>query len=118
MWVAAFRRLGLLLVGLSAGIVVISLPVGVLAGSSAARSISLGFDCVGAFAILVGFLAGSRGPLRYKREPTSPLFGDRLMRWATPGEREETLNLSAVFVFLGFVLLVIGLALDPRYSLF
>jgi hypothetical protein len=118
MWVAALRRLGLLVVGLCAGIVVVSLPVGALAGSSVSRSVSLGFDCVGTFVILIGFLAGSRGPLRYKREPSSPLFGDRLMRWATPSEREETLNLSAVFVFLGFVLLVIGIALDPRYSLF
>jgi hypothetical protein len=115
MWVAALRRLGLLVVGLSVAIGVVSLPVGALAGSSAARSVSLGFDVVGALAILIGFLAGSRGPLRYKREPTSPVFGDRLMRWATPGEREETLNLSAVCVFVGFVLLVIGLAIRATH---
>jgi hypothetical protein len=28
----------------------------------------------------------------------------------------EAINLSALFIGVGFVLLVVGLALDPRYS--
>ena len=46
------------------------------------------------------------------------VFGNRLVRWATPSEREETINLSAVFVSVGFTLILIGLAADPRYTLF
>jgi len=29
----------------------------------------------------------------------------------------ETINVSALFVMLGFVLVLVGLAIDPRYSL-
>ena len=81
-------------------------------------SLALGFDLVGAFTLLIGFFAGNRGPVRFRSESASALFGQRLVRWATPREREETLNLSAVLVSVGFVLIVVGLALDPRYSLF
>jgi len=39
------------------------------------------------------------------------------VRWAQPDERVETINLSALFVTVGFVLVLVGLAIDPRYSL-
>jgi hypothetical protein len=39
------------------------------------------------------------------------------MRWATPAEREETINLSAIFVVLGFVLILVGVIADNRYDL-
>src|SRR5690348_3511739 len=97
MWLAALRRFTLLIVGLSAGIAAVSLVVGTLAGSSAARSVSLGFDLVGAFTLLIGFFAGNRGPVRFRGE-SAAIFGSRLVRWATPSEREETLNLSALLV--------------------
>jgi hypothetical protein len=118
MWLAAARRFTVLIVGLSVGVTVLSLAIGALAGSSVARSVSLGFDVVGAFTLLIGFFAGNRGPVRFNTESASAIFGQRLVRWATPSEREETLNLSAILVTVGFVLIVIGLALDPRYSLF
>ena len=56
--------------------------------------------------------------MRFRGESATAMFGQRLVRWATPTEREETLNLSVLLVTVGFVLIVIGLALDPRYSLF
>ena len=115
---AALRRFLLIVAGLSAAIAVVSLGVGALAGSSASRSLSLGFDLTGAFTLLVGFFAGNRGPIRVKSETATAIFGQKLIRWATPAEREETLNLSAVLVTVGFVLILIGLALDTRYSLF
>jgi hypothetical protein len=40
------------------------------------------------------------------------------MRWATPEERDETINMSAVYVVLGLVLIVFGVLADTRYSLF
>jgi len=118
MWLAALRRFTILIVSLSAAVAAISLAVGALAGSTAARSVSLGFDLVGAFTLLIGFFAGNRGPVRFRGESATAMFGQRLVRWATPTEREETLNLSVLLVTVGFVLIVIGLALDPRYSLF
>ena len=118
MWVAAARRFTLVIVILSTLVGVLSLAIGALAGSSAARSVSLGFDLVGAFTLLIGFFAGNRGPVRFRSETASAMFGQKLIRWASPVEREETLNLSALLVTVGFVLIVIGLALDPRYTLF
>jgi hypothetical protein len=117
-WLAAARRFTLVIVGLSVLVGVVSLAIGALAGSSAARSVSLGFDLVGSFTLLIGFFAGNRGPVRFRSETASAMFGQKLIRWASPVEREETLNLSALLVTVGFVLIVIGLALDPRYTLF
>ena len=42
---------------------------------------------------------------------------NRFVRWAQPDERNETINVSALFVTVGFVLAFVGLAIDPRYSL-
>ena len=40
-----------------------------------------------------------------------------VVRWASPAEREENINLSAIFVVLGFVLILVGVAADNRYDL-
>jgi hypothetical protein len=116
-WLGAARRFILIVLALSGVITLVSLALGALAGASAARSLSLGFDLAGAFILLIGFFAGNRGPIRMKSETATAMFGQRLIRWASPSEREESLNFSAVLVTVGFVLIVIGLALDPRYSL-
>jgi hypothetical protein len=119
---AALRRITLLLAGVLVGVSALSLLLGVLFGASVARSVSLGLTVVGSFLLISGFFVGNRGPVRVKDEDTpsiGPLvFGNRLLRWATPSEREETINLSAVFVTVGFTLILIGLAADPRYTLF
>ena len=38
-------------------------------------------------------------------------------RWAEPDEHESTINDSALLVVLGFVLIVLGIAVDTRYDL-
>ncbi|MDQ3778441.1 MAG: hypothetical protein M3310_06205 [Actinomycetota bacterium] len=120
MWVAAFRRfLGLLLIA-SAVTVSGALLLGLALGADALRSISLGFYLVGSFLLVSGFFVGNRGPVRLRRgESEAPMFfGSRFVRWATPEEREENINLSAIFVVLGLVLIVIAVATDSRYELF
>jgi hypothetical protein len=122
MLVAALRRFVSLLVLGSALTAGVSLALGAAFGSSAARALSLGFYLVGAFLLVAGFFMGNRGPVRLKGRPGAEGpwgFGrDRRVRWATPEEREEAINLSAVFVVLGFALILIGVAADSRYSLF
>jgi hypothetical protein len=119
---AALRRIILLLAGSVVVISAASLVLGLAFGTSAARSVSLGLTVVGAFLLLSGFFVGNRGPVRVKDEDAPVagpfLFGNRLVRWATPGEREETINLSAVFVAVGFALILLGVAVDPRYRLY
>jgi hypothetical protein len=117
MVLAALRRLvGLL--ALAVGIATAgSLLLGALAGVSLTRALALGFYAVGSFLLLVGFFVGNRGPVRVRSESPGasfPLaqFGNRKLGWATRSEQHETIGYSAVFIVLGFVLVLIGLAFD------
>src|ERR1051326_4821551 len=112
----------LLCVGLTA---VGSLLIGLIIGASLDRSLVLGFYLVGCFFMLAGFFVGNRGPARVKSEepgasatPFGVLSGSRVLRGATLGEQDETINNSAVFVTLGLVLVVVGVLLDSRHALF
>jgi hypothetical protein len=117
MWAAALRRLAGLLV-LAAGITVFaSLSFALLLDESVSRAVSVGFYLVGSFLAIAGFFVGNRGPVRLKRDVGVPLFGSRIVRWATPEEREESINTSAIYVVLGFALIFLGVLADTRYSL-
>jgi hypothetical protein len=117
MWVGALRRLAGLLV-LTGGITAFaSLAVALLLGESVSRVVSVGFYLVGSFLTIAGFFVGNRGPVRLKRDVGVPLFGSRIVRWATPEEREESINTSAIYVVLGFALIFLGVLADTRYSL-
>jgi hypothetical protein len=117
MVVAAVRRLTVLLV-LATGVTVVgALAYALLLGESVSRSVSVGFYLVGSFLTIAGFFVGNRGPVRLKRDVGVPLFGSRIVRWATPEEREESLNTSAIYVVLGFALIFLGVLADTRYSL-
>jgi hypothetical protein len=105
---AAARRFFTLLGGIAAVTVVFSLLLGLAAGSGAHRSVSLGFYIVGSFLLIAGFFIGNRGPARLKGEEHGGLLGPRRVRWATREERVLALNESAIFVTIGFVLIVIG----------
>lgn len=99
--------------------------IGVLIGGSLDRSLVLGFYLVGCFFMVAGFFVGNRGPARVKSEepgasatPFGVFSGSRRLRWATLGEQEDTINSSAVFVTLGIILVVVGVLLDGRHTLF
>jgi hypothetical protein len=122
--VAALRRLAILLLLAAAVTVATSALLGVLIGVSIDRAVSLGCYGVGCFLLIAGFFIGNRGPTRVKSETAAPsalplpLFGSRKLRWATGGEQEETINNSAVFVGLGFAMVVIGALVDSRQQVF
>jgi len=125
MLVAALRRLAFVTVLAVSVTVVLSLILGLLAGSSINRSLTLGFYLVGCFLLVVGFFVGNRGPARVKGEDTVgptvlpiPGAGDRRLRWATLTEQHETINNSAIFIVLGLVLVFIGIGFDSHNSLF
>jgi hypothetical protein len=113
---AALRRFLILLAGLGGVTAALSIVAGLLGGGSLSRALSIGFYLVGSFMLIAGFFIGNRGPVRPKGTGF-PLFGQRMMRWATPLEREESLNESALYVVLGFALILIGVAADSRASL-
>jgi hypothetical protein len=114
---AAARRFAALLAGVAALTAVLSLLVGLAVGASVDRALSVGFYLVGCFLLIGGFFLGNRGPVRPKDEAGPSMFGPRFMRWATPAEREDTLNTSAAFVATGFVLLLVGALVDSRVRL-
>jgi hypothetical protein len=116
-WTAALRRIAGLFV-VAAGITaVISLSFALLLGESVSRAVSVGLYLVGSFLTIAGFFVGNRGPVRLKRDVGVPLLGSRIVRWATPEEREDSINTSAIYVVLGFALIFLGVLADTRYSL-
>jgi hypothetical protein len=123
MLVGALRRFAGLLLVLAAGTVACSLAIGLLIGAGVARSLSIGFYLIGSFLLISGFFVGNRGPVRPKGDdPGVPIFGPlmrhRMLRWATPEEREESLSVSVVFVALGVVLILFGVVADTRHELY
>jgi hypothetical protein len=116
--VAGLRRLLVLIVVIAGLTALVAIALGLLSGASVSRALSIGFYVVGSFWLVAGFFVGNRGPVRLKSDIGAPLFGSRFVRWATPEEREETINMSAIYVLLGFVLILFGFAADTRYSLF
>jgi hypothetical protein len=114
---AALRRLAVLLVFATGITLVVALGFGLLLGESVSRAVSVGFYLVGSFLMIAGFFVGNRGPVRLKKDVGVPLLGSRFVRWATPEEREESLNTSAIYVALGFALIFFGVLADTRYSL-
>ena len=124
---AAARRI-LLLFGLATiAIAAVSALIGLAFGASAARSAATGLYLVGCFLIVLGVFAGVRGPLRPAGEPEDvepmgALLGvgifSKGMRHATSDEREDARSTTWLFLALGLVMVVVGIALDPRTSLF
>jgi len=97
---------------------VIAALLGLLIGAPVSRAVSLGFYGVGSFLVVVGFFIGNRGPIRARGDETA-LLGMFPMkrRWADAEEHSGTINDSALFVSLGFVLIILGVAVDTRYEL-
>ncbi|HEX9416399.1 MAG TPA: hypothetical protein VF895_06805 [Gaiellaceae bacterium] len=120
----------MILVGTSAFTVSISALLGLMLGASVIRSISVGFYIVGCLLLFGGFFVGNRGPARVKESDVPGgasgaaqamgllSLGSRRLRWATGDEQKEAINMSAVFVVLGFVLILFGIAADQRHPLF
>lgn len=111
-----------MLAGAIAATAVVSLIVGALLGAGVDRSLALGFYLAGSFMILAGFFVGNRGPARVKGDSDAvggifTFFGTRRVRWANLREQNETISNSAVFVSLGFVLILVGFAFDAKHTL-
>jgi hypothetical protein len=117
-WFAALRRLGGLFVLTSALALLGAFVFGIAIGADARRAISVGFYVIGAFLLIAGFFVGNRGPVRLRggERGAYMFFGSRFVRWASPAEREENINLSAIFFVLGFLLIIVGVAADNRYE--
>jgi hypothetical protein len=121
--VAGLRRLVGFAAATTVVVAVLSVLAGLLLGAGPRRSISVGLYGVGSLFIVVGVFYGVRPPVRTTGGGGSPgIFGSLaagggIARWADKEDIEESLGLSAVFVSIGLLLIVIGAAIDPRTRL-
>jgi hypothetical protein len=99
---------------------VVSVLLGLLFGASLPRTIALGYYLVGSFLLLAGFFFGNRGPVRPRGDADVGvgILRGRRVRWATWDEQAEAINYSALYVVLGLVLILLGLASDNKHALF
>ena len=121
MWIPALRRIAKLFVVISAGTIVLSVLAGLMLGASLMRSIAIGFYLVGCFVLFGAFFFGNRGPVRPSGDDDEGgLFRltSRRLRWATHEEQDDAINSAAIFLPLGFVLILLGVVWDNKHSLF
>ena len=118
---AGLRRLAILLVAAAVSVGVLAALMGLALGASLARSVSVAYYVVGAFLVVLGFFAGTRGPLRPRgaeegSDPVTGLFGvgiaTRGARVATEGERKDSLATAAMFLMVGIWLILLGVVVD------
>jgi hypothetical protein len=110
--VAGLRRFFAILAGAALLIGLVSFAAGVVVGADLSRSLALGYYLAGSILLLGGFFVGNRGPVRAKRNQPIPLIGTRFVRWASADELDEAINASAVYVSLGFALILVGVLAD------
>ncbi len=101
---AGLRRL-LVVFGLTvAATTLLGLAVGPLLGNSVQRSIAVGYMLGGCFVMLIGVASGMRG-------------------WGSPSDLErahaasERVASAGVLLAIGFVLVLMGIGLDPRSAI-
>lgn len=114
------RRLAGLVGGVAGVTTVLSLVFGVLLGAELRRALAVGFYVSGCILVVVGFFFGVRPPVRTTGEGPPASFlgslaaGGGTARWATADDLKDSLSASAVFVFLGLLMIAIGVLVDPR----
>lgn len=117
---AGLRRLLVLLVATALGLGALAAAVGAAVGASVERSVSVTYYVVGAFLLVLGFFAGTRGPLRPRHaeetEAVTGLFGVGLAmrgaRRATHGEQQDSLATAGIFLAVGIWLILLGVLVD------
>lgn len=106
---AAARRFALFVAGAGLGSVMLGLLLALATGSSARRGVALGLYSVGALCTVLGAGVAFRNSLQRRSpggtsvEPTETTVVDR--------------ELAGVLIVLGVLLLVLGVAVDPRAEL-
>jgi hypothetical protein len=105
------RDLAVVVLGVCAFTAIGSLLIGAAAGVSAPRAVSGGFLVVGSLLFIAGAIAGLRDPARSRERElrtTGRFVAGRPATWS------EAFHLSAALVGVGFLLVLLGVALHPR----
>ncbi len=120
MIVGALRRLALIVGGLTGATLVVSLLLGLAAGSRLSRAVSVGFYSLGSVLLLGTLLLGARGPLRpvwHDEHRRAGFLAPRGIRKATPDERRESTRTAVLLFGLGLGFIALGAVIDPNHKL-
>jgi len=123
---AGLRRLAILLVATAVVLGALAAAGGAAFGSSFGRSISVAYYVVGAFLLVLGFFAGTRGPFRPRgaeeSDAVTGMFGvglaTRGARPATEVEHQDSLATAGIFIAVGLWLIALGVAIDDNVKIF
>jgi len=124
MLLGAAARLGGFIAGGSVFACLSGLVLGAVLHEGVRRGLAIGFYLTGSAVAAFGFLLGSRPPVRSRSTdgggllPFGALGGlisPGSVRWASPGEHKEAINLPAVLVVVGIALILIGVFVDSRH---
>jgi hypothetical protein len=115
----ALRRLATLTALSICGACVLGLVIAAAAGEDIRRGLAIGLYVSGAGLTGLAFLFGSRPPVRGREEQGGFVTVGRWLgggvRWASPEEHQHAMNLPAVFLGLGVLLILIGVGVDDRH---
>ncbi len=123
----AARRIGASAAVIGGLTALVSAVAGLLLGTPVGRAVANGLYVVGSFLIVLGVFAGLRGPLRSedggeeRGSSFAGLLGLRIfggkIRTATGDERADAIGTAWLFLGLGVLLVVVGVAVDDRAGL-
>jgi len=118
-WRAALRRLAAVVVSAVVAAALVGLLVAAGAHEDVRRGLAVGFYVCGACLCGLAVLLGVGPPVRGKKDGGFVGFGRWVgggVRWATRSERETALNVPALLLAVGVVLILVGVAVDDRTS--
>ena len=117
MLLGALRRLAAIVAASALAATVLGLVIAAAAHESVRRSLALGFYVAGVCLCGLALLLSFSPPVRTRRDGGFVGFGRWVgggVRWATHTERDEAMNLPALLLTIGVVMIVIGAAVDQR----
>jgi len=119
MLLGALRRFAAVVGVCAGGAAALGLLIALAAKEDVRRGLAVGFYALGALLLGLGVLIAVRPPVRSKGDAGFIGFGRWMggsVRWATADEHREALNLPALLISVGVILVVLGAVVDDRHS--
>lgn len=119
MLLGALRRFVAVVGVCAGGAAALGLLIGLATREDIRRGLAIGFYALGSLLLGIGVLLSVRPPVRSKGDGGFVGLGRWMggsVRWATADEHREAMNLPAVLISVGVILILLGVAVDDRHS--